>query len=63
MAQYHISFATVNQKEMRDGSALIMVTTHFTNEASILSACKDIKDATEVLEDPVSIRIFDTATH
>ena len=63
MAQYHISFATVNQKELRDGSALIMVTTHSTYEASILSACKDIKEATAVLEDPVSIRIFDPSTH
>ena len=37
-AEHHISFATVNQKELPDASALIMVTTHETNEASVLEA-------------------------
>ena len=59
MTQYHISFATVNQKELSDGSALIMVTTHRTNEASVLAACQTIEESESVLEVPVYIRIFD----
>ena len=59
MTQHHISFATVNQKELSDGSALIMVTTHRTNEASVLAACQAIEEADSVLETPRFIRIFD----
>lgn len=57
-AEHHISFATVNQKELPDSSALIMVTTHETNEASVLEACRVVEQASWLVKQPVFIRIF-----
>lgn len=57
-AEHHISFATVNQKELPDSSALIMVTTHETNEASVLEACRIVEQAPWLVKTPVFIRIF-----
>ena len=60
MAREHISFATVNQKELEDGTAKVMVTTHETNEASILSAKTMLETEDTVIGEPYSIRIFDS---
>ena len=60
MAREHISFATVNQKELEDGSAKVMVTTHETNEASILSAKTMLETEDTVIGEPYSIRIFES---
>ena len=60
MAREHISFATVNQKELEDGTAKVMVTTHETNEASILSAKTMLETEETVIGEPFSIRIFDS---
>ena len=60
MAREHISFATVNQKELEDGTANVMVTTHETNEASILSAKTMLETEVTVIGEPFSIRIFDS---
>ena len=60
MAREHISFATVNQKELEDGTANVMVTTHETNEASILSAKTMLETEETVIGEPFSIRIFDS---
>ena len=60
MAREHISFATVNQKELEDGTAKVMVTTHETNEASILSAKTMLETEVTVIGEPFSIRIFDS---
>ena len=49
-AEHHISFATVNQKELPDASALIMVTTHETNEASVLEACLVVEQASFIVK-------------
>ncbi len=57
-AKHHISFATVNQKELPDASALIMVTTHETNEASVLEACRVVEQASFIVRKPIFIRIF-----
>ena len=59
LADHHISFATVNQRELEDGSALIMVTTHESNEKAIATAKAALAEQTVVLSQPVSIRIFD----
>jgi homoserine dehydrogenase len=59
LAEHHISFATVNQKELEDGSALIMVTTHESNETAIAAAKDALSSEAVVLERPVSFRIFD----
>lgn len=59
MAKEHISFATVNQKELEDGTAQIMVTTHKTDEASITRAKSVLAAESSVIGAPVSIRIFD----
>ncbi len=58
LASYHISFATVNQKELPDGSALIMLTTHESNESAMTAAKAALLKETVVLNPPVSIRIF-----
>jgi homoserine dehydrogenase len=59
LAEHHISFATVNQKELEDGSALIMVTTHKSNETSVAAAKAALSSEAVVLSAPVSFRIFD----
>ncbi len=59
LAEHHISFATVNQQELDDGSALIMVTTHKSNEAAIAAAKSALAEQPVVLSAPVSFRIFD----
>lgn len=59
LAEHHISFATVNQQELEDGSALIMVTTHTSNEAAIADAKVTLAAEPVVLSAPVSFRIFD----
>ena len=61
MAGYHISFATVNQKELPDASALIMLTTHVSNEHSALAAKAALMEESAVLEPPVILRIFNPA--
>lgn len=60
MAREHISFATVNQKELEDGTAKVMVTTHETSEASILSAKTMLETEETVIGEPFSIRIFNS---
>ena len=57
-AEHHISFATVNQKELPDNSALIMVTTHKSSEVSVLAACEAVKRLGSFMADPVYLRIF-----
>jgi homoserine dehydrogenase len=59
LATHHISFATVNQKELLDGTALIMLTTHASNETAIAAAKAALAAEVVVLEPPVSFRIFD----
>ena len=59
LATHHISFATVNQKELSDGTALIMLTTHKSNEAAIATAKAALAAEAVVIEPPVSFRIFD----
>ena len=59
LAGHHISFATVNQKELSDGSALVMVTTHMTNERAIAAAKAVLANEVVVLDSPVSLRIFE----
>jgi homoserine dehydrogenase len=58
LAAHHISFATVNQKELEDGTALIMVTTHKSNEVAIAAAKQALSAESVVIEKPVSFRIF-----
>ena len=57
-AKHHISFATVNQKELTDNSALIMVTTHKSSEVSVIAACEVVKRLGSFMTDPVYLRIF-----
>ena len=57
-AKHHISFATVNQKELPDNSALIMVTTHRISEVSVIAACEAVKLSRSLMADPVYLRIF-----
>lgn len=59
LAKKHISFATVNQKELEDGTAKLMVTTHKTDEASIARAKSVLSAEGSVIGAPVSFRIFD----
>ncbi|MFW2480374.1 MAG: homoserine dehydrogenase [Lentimonas sp.] len=59
LAEHDVSFATVNQQELEDGSALIMVTTHKSNETSIAAAKASLSEQPVVLSAPVSLRIFD----
>lgn len=59
LAEHDMSFATVNQKELDDGSALIMVTTHKCNEAAIAVVKAALVEQPVVLSAPVSLRIFD----
>ena len=59
LTQHHISFATVNQKELSDGSARIMITTHCSKESNICSAKEALTSLEAVLSKPVSFRIFE----
>ncbi|TVP77903.1 MAG: homoserine dehydrogenase [Puniceicoccaceae bacterium] len=59
LAKQHISFATVNQKELEDGTAKLMVTTHKTNETAIRSVKAALSAENSVIGLPFSIRIFD----
>ncbi|WPJ95448.1 homoserine dehydrogenase [Coraliomargarita algicola] len=59
LAKEHISFATVNQKELEDGTAKLMVTTHKSNEAAIARAKAVLAAQSSVIGAPVSFRIFD----
>ncbi len=59
LAGHHISFATVNQKDLEDGTARIMLTTHKSNEKAIAAAKETLTDEDAVLCAPVSFRIFD----
>ncbi|WP_269526027.1 homoserine dehydrogenase [Coraliomargarita parva] len=59
LAEHHISFATVNQKELEDGSALIMVTTHKAGESAVNAAKLSLAAEAIVLGKPVSFRVFD----
>ena len=63
LAAHHISFATVNQKELTDGTARIMLTTHESSEASILTAKQALAAESAVLDETVSFRIFDPASY
>lgn len=63
LAAHHISFATVNQKELSDGSARIMLTTHESNEAAIGLAKDALAAESVVIEKPVSFRVFDPACY
>ncbi len=58
LAEHHISFATVNQQEKSDGTALIMLTTHASNESTIAGAKMALVDEAVVIGNPVSLRIF-----
>ena len=60
LAKEHISFATVNQKELEDGTAKLMVTTHMSSEASIIRAISLLTEESSVIGVPVSFRIFDS---
>ena len=59
LAKEHISFATVNQKELEDGTAKLMVTTHMSSEAAIKRATALLNKESFVIGAPVSFRIFD----
>ena len=59
LAKQHINVATVNQKQLKDGTALIMLTTSITNERAITSAKSSLSSQSAVLSEPVSFRIFD----
>ncbi len=61
LAARHISFATVNQKELPDGSALLMITTHRISEGAVREAKQALAAEEVVLAPPVSFRIFDPA--
>lgn len=63
LAGHHISFATVNQLELSDGSALIMMTTHTSDERSIAAAKLALSQETAVLDQPLSLRIFDSGVY
>ena len=57
-AKHHISFASVIQKELCSDNTLIMVTTHQTNEYSIMVACDEVNVFPAVIKKPSVIRIF-----
>jgi homoserine dehydrogenase len=59
LAKEHISFATVNQKELADGTAKLMVTTHKSSEPAIVRAKAVLSAEASVIGAPVSFRIFD----
>lgn len=59
MAKQGISFATVNQRELEDGTANIMLTTHETTEKDVLRVRGTLENEDAVLGSPVIIRIFE----
>ena len=61
LAGHHISFATVRQKDLEDGTAQIMLTTHQTDEKAIVAGKKALTEEEAVLSPPVSFRIFNPA--
>lgn len=60
MAKEHISFSTVNQKEMADGTAKLMVTTHTSTEAAVSRAKEALAAEVAVVGTAVSFRIFES---
>jgi len=62
LAEHHISFATVNQKELSDGTARIMLTTHRAEETAITAAKRALEAEEAVLARPVSFRFFESNT-
>ncbi len=61
LAARHISLATVKQKELPDGTASIMLTTHQTGESALSAVKDDLAAEASVLAAPVSFRIFEPA--
>ncbi|MGB0344163.1 MAG: homoserine dehydrogenase [Coraliomargarita sp.] len=61
LAARHISLATVKQKELPDGTASIMLTTHQTGESTLSAVKDDLAAEAAVLDAPVSFRIFEPA--
>lgn len=61
LADHHISLATVKQKELPNGTACIMLTTHQTDEIAIAEAKSNLATEDAVLSEPVSFRIFEPA--
>ncbi len=59
LTKHHISFATVNQKELSDGTARIMLTTHKSRESNIRAAKEALAGLDIVLSPSVSFRIFE----
>ena len=59
LTKHHISFATVNQMELSDGSARIMITTHLSRESNIRAAKEALAGLDIVLSPSVSFRIFE----
>lgn len=60
-AERHISFANVYQKELADGTALIMATTHRADERAIAAVRDALGAEAYVVEAPVSFRVFQPA--
>lgn len=61
LAKEQISMATVNQEQYEDGTALIMITTHTSNESAVKRAKSALAGKEIVLSRPVSLRIFDSS--
>ncbi len=61
LAARHISLATVKQKELPDGTASIMLTTHQTGESALSAVKDDLAAEASVLAPPVSFPIFEPA--
>ena len=61
LAARHISLATVKQKELPDGTASIMLTTHQTGESALSAVKNDLAAEAAVLAPPVSFPIFEPA--
>jgi homoserine dehydrogenase len=59
LTRHHISFATVNQQELSDGTARIMLTTHVSRESNIREAKAALAALEIVLSPAVSFRIFE----
>lgn len=59
LAEHDISIATVNQKEQGGGTALIMLTTHRSNETAIAGVKRALEAEGIVVGSVVSLRIFD----
>lgn len=59
LAEHDISIATVNQRGQGDGTALIMLTTHLSNETTIAQVKLALADEGIVVGAAVSLRIFD----